>query len=244
MERFIVFLFSILLASTIWSYASPPSRSYVYQPGDPIVASEVTANEDSIFNYLQSGVDNIADGSIVNADINATANIQSTKLNLTSVSQNISNTGTLTNTGTVTITGDVAVTGSVVVSSGTIDGIGAVPIGGIIMWSGSVASIPTGWELSDGTCAISCPDLRDRFVVGSGSTYAVGATGGATTHVHSVPYSGWSGYTPTGYRTGELALASDEGNFYSSLHATSNQNSGSSSSLPPYYSLAYIIRVQ
>lgn len=55
----------------------------------------------------------------------------------------------------------------------------AMPSGGIIMWSGSVASIPTGWVLCDGTN--STPDLRNRFVVGAGSTYSVGATGGSST---------------------------------------------------------------
>jgi microcystin-dependent protein len=55
----------------------------------------------------------------------------------------------------------------------------AVPSGGIILWSGSVASIPAGWALCDG--ANGTPDLRDRFVVGAGSTYAVGNTGGAAT---------------------------------------------------------------
>ena len=53
------------------------------------------------------------------------------------------------------------------------------PSGGIIIWSGSAAAIPAGWLLCDGTN--STPNLRDRFVVGAGSTYAVGATGGAAT---------------------------------------------------------------
>jgi microcystin-dependent protein len=53
-----------------------------------------------------------------------------------------------------------------------------MPRGGIILWSGSIASIPTGWVLCDGTN--STPDLRNRFVVGAGSTYSVGGTGGAT----------------------------------------------------------------
>jgi microcystin-dependent protein len=53
------------------------------------------------------------------------------------------------------------------------------PIGGIILWSGSVASIPANWALCDGTNAT--PNLVDRFVVGAGSTYAVAATGGAAT---------------------------------------------------------------
>ena len=59
-----------------------------------------------------------------------------------------------------------------------------VPKGGIIMWSGAVASIPQGWALCDGTNGT--PDLKDRFVVGAGSGYAVGATGGEATHVLTI----------------------------------------------------------
>lgn len=65
-----------------------------------------------------------------------------------------------------------------------------IPVGGIIMWSGSIASIPTGWRLCDGTGGT--PNLRDRFVVGAGSGYSVGDTGGAATinHAHSGTVSG------------------------------------------------------
>lgn len=56
--------------------------------------------------------------------------------------------------------------------------VSAVPAGGIIMWSGSIASIPTGYVLCDGTNGT--PNLKDSFVVGAGSTYAVGNTGGFT----------------------------------------------------------------
>jgi microcystin-dependent protein len=69
-----------------------------------------------------------------------------------------------------------------------------VPAGVIVMWSGAVGSIPTGWSLCDGTNGT--PDLRNRFVVGAGSTYAVDATGGSDSvtlseaqipgHTHSV----------------------------------------------------------
>ena len=52
-----------------------------------------------------------------------------------------------------------------------------VPSGGIIMWSGSTASIPAGWFLCNGSNGT--PDLRNRFVVGAGGAYAVDATGGA-----------------------------------------------------------------
>lgn len=60
---------------------------------------------------------------------------------------------------------------------------GLIPIGGIIIWSGSVGTIPTGFSLCNG--ASGTPDLRDKFVVGAGSTYAVGASGGAATHTHT-----------------------------------------------------------
>ena len=59
-----------------------------------------------------------------------------------------------------------------------------VPRGAIIMWSGSVASIPPGWQLCDGTNGT--PDLRDKFIIGAGGTYSPGSTGGATSHTHSV----------------------------------------------------------
>lgn len=52
-----------------------------------------------------------------------------------------------------------------------------VPQGGIIMWSGAVASVPAGWALCNGSNGT--PDLRDRFVIGAGGTRAPGVTGGA-----------------------------------------------------------------
>lgn len=57
---------------------------------------------------------------------------------------------------------------------------GGIPIGGIIIWSGAVVDIPTHWHICDGTTGT--PDLRNRFVIGAGGSYAVAATGGATTH--------------------------------------------------------------
>ena len=85
-----------------------------------------------------------------------------------------------------------------------------VPNGAIIMWSGTVATIPDGFSLCDGSNGT--PDLRNRFVVGAGSTYAVGATGGssATTSVGDV-------------EAGPQATVS-------------------TSALPPYYALCYIMK--
>ena len=54
------------------------------------------------------------------------------------------------------------------------------PSGGIIMWSGLIASIPTGWALCDGQNGT--PDLRNRFVVGAGDNYNTNDTGGEDFH--------------------------------------------------------------
>ena len=54
-----------------------------------------------------------------------------------------------------------------------------IPAGIISIWYGSIGSVPTGWYLCDGSNGT--PDLRDRFIIGAGSTYSVGSTGGSTT---------------------------------------------------------------
>lgn len=69
-----------------------------------------------------------------------------------------------------------------------------IPAGVIVMWSGSVGSIPSGWLLCDGTNGT--PNLRDRFVIGAGSSYAVAATGGSKDAVvvsHSHTFSATTG---------------------------------------------------
>lgn len=56
-----------------------------------------------------------------------------------------------------------------------------VPTGLVILWYGSVATIPSGWHLCDG--ASGTIDLRGKFPVGAGtgSSYSVGDTGGSAT---------------------------------------------------------------
>lgn len=52
------------------------------------------------------------------------------------------------------------------------------------MWSGASTAIPTGWLLCNGSN--NTPDLRDRFIVGAGSSYSVGNTGGEATHTLTI----------------------------------------------------------
>ena len=52
----------------------------------------------------------------------------------------------------------------------------SVPIGSILTYKGSLDDIPENWALCDGKNGT--PDLRDKFIAGAGSTYALGDTGG------------------------------------------------------------------
>ena len=66
-------------------------------------------------------------------------------------------------------------------------GDGVIPQGGIIMWSGQVNTIPSGWALCNGSNGT--PDLRGRFVVGysgSGDYASVGNKGGSDSRTLSI----------------------------------------------------------
>ncbi len=69
--------------------------------------------------------------------------------------------------GEATFTQGVTFNGNVSVdSASSISGYGTIPVGGIIMWSGS--TVPDGWALCDGNNGT--PDLRGRFVMGAKKT--------------------------------------------------------------------------
>ena len=64
-----------------------------------------------------------------------------------------------------------------------------VPEGCILMWAGAEEQVPSGWQLCNGSGetsnGIKVPDLRNRFIVGSGTDYDPGDTGGATSATSS-----------------------------------------------------------
>jgi hypothetical protein len=104
-----------------------------------------------------------------------------------------------------------------------------IPAGMIMIWSGSVGSVPSGWVLCNGSN--STPDLRDKFVVGAGSTYAVGGTGGsANATVVSHTHTATSTVTDAGHAH-KLAFGeySTPGNYdYGDNFQVGNSNSTSS----------------
>jgi hypothetical protein len=140
-----------------------------------------------------------------------------------------------------------------------------IPTGMISLWYGSIGSVPLGWYLCDGTNGT--PDLRDRFVVGAGSTYSVAATGGSTdaivvSHTHTAtstvtdpghrhsagPAAGST--TTQGSGAGQWRTDSAGAGLSTTVTtgvtvATTNASagvSGTNANLPPYYALAYVMK--
>jgi microcystin-dependent protein len=123
----------------------------------------------------------------------------------------------------------------------------AYKVGEVRTWHGAIASITAtwgaGWQLADGTNGTA--DLRDRFIVGAGATYAVNQTGGLSTntlvtaqlpaHNHGVnDPSHTHGLVDFGHNHGindpqhahatlmDLPSSPGTGNFIAANHGTSN----------------------
>jgi hypothetical protein len=172
--------------------------------------------------------------------------------------------GGFTCTGAAVFSSTVAVAGVATFTSAPVfpSSVALVPSGVIVMWSGSIASIPSGWLLCNGSNGT--PDLRNRFVVGAGSTYSVNGTGGSAdaivvshTHTATVTDPGHKHTFPTRYdfTGGGSAFQSP----YNGLGTPDNSDtttvttgisvsnsttgsSGTNANLPPYYALAYIMK--
>lgn len=144
--------------------------------------------------------------------------------------------------------------------------------GMILMWSGSINTIPTGWALCNGQNGT--PNLVDRFIVGAGSNYTIGATGGSDSviltvaempsHTHvattAIDSGGAHTHTYTGYRyhsnhggtadtdsPHEITTSKTSSSGSHSHTATTTIESAGSDlaheNRPPYYALAYIMKL-
>lgn len=144
-----------------------------------------------------------------------------------------------------------------------------MPLGAIVMWSGSVADIPDKWALCNGENGT--PNLLDKFVVAAGNSYSVGANGGEATHTLTVAempshthsttgsesaYGVGSSYIDFGFTYinqcigGGNVCGGEDVRYsgYNKVGLTTSFTIGNTGSdkahnnIPPYYALAYIMR--
>ena len=114
--------------------------------------------------------------------------------------------------------------------------------GMIMLWSGASTAIPSGWLLCDGDN--STPDLRNNFVIGAGDTYAVGDTGGESTHVLLTSEMPAHTHSYTHATTQRSVSVDDTCVYYASAAATTGSTGGDGAheNKPPYYALCYIMK--
>ena len=110
-----------------------------------------------------------------------------------------------------------------------------LPTGIITLWYGTIGSIPDGWVLCNG--ANDTPDLRDKFIVGAGSTYAVDATGGSVNHNHDFTGDGHSHTIGAAFDINSGAGFESVTSIDPAAGTTDNANG-----LPPYHALCYIMK--
>ena len=138
-----------------------------------------------------------------------------------------------------------------------------LPTGMILLWSGAIGSIPSGYYLCDGNNGT--PDLRDRFIIGAGNTYSVNQTGGSAdaitvSHTHTATSTVTDpGHLHTYLHQNSAASAGGSGNLYYYSEGSANTStattgvtvattnatagtSGTGANLPPYFALAYIMK--
>lgn len=143
-------------------------------------------------------------------------------------------------------------------------GLSGFVTGMIIMWSGAIGAVPSGWALCNGSNGT--PDLRDKFIVGSGTSYNTGDTGGSADaivvqHTHTASsvvtdpgHNHTIGYFPNLRGVGGGANLSDgDASFKATTNNTtgitvatsilSTGSSGTNANLPPYYALAFIMKL-
>jgi hypothetical protein len=159
----------------------------------------------------------------------------------------LTSSGTLAVTGGLTLDGAAGTSGQVMVSagSGTPTWGNAFVAGMIMMWSGTIATIPSGWLLCNGSSGT--PDLRNRFIIGAYSddsgTAKTTVTGSATqtggskdlivpAHTHTSNYSDNTNYLKNvqmsisvGAGSGANPIAIPEDGTYSD-YITSGRNDG------------------
>ena len=183
-------------------------------------------------------------------------------LNSAEISGGLIVNGATTLKGNTTFNNNVTITGGLTVrDTGSFTGYGTIPVGGIIMWSGT--TVPDGWALCNGqkSNGVQTPNLCNRFIVGSGIEYNVGATGGAkevTLTESQMPrhrhfYTGDDQLWSVPDSRYDIGLEAEVGGYDASSQTSGGARIYKTSrtggdqpheNRPPYYALAFIMRVK
>jgi len=155
------------------------SSPYATNGGNVVVNLNTDSNNREGFNIIKSTGRSGADANFATSTVIASfqasgkvgINTNNPPVVGLTVTGAISGSGTL-QVGTIATGTAVSTSALVATSTGLVQKIAAapVPLGGIIMWSGTIANIPDGWTLCDGTGGangVTVPDLTNRFVVGA-----------------------------------------------------------------------------
>jgi hypothetical protein len=186
--------------------------------------------------------------------------------------------GTLVSSGTVDITGafrldgTAGASGQVIVSAGTGTPTwgNAFVAGMIMMWSGTIATIPSGWLLCNGSSGT--PDLRNRFVIGAFSddsgtakttiTSSPTQTGGSKDaivvshthtatvtdpgHTHPMKFTAFQhdalGSNPNVDGGGSSTVNTNTATTGITVSNSTEGSSGTNANLVPYFALAFIMK--
>ena len=126
-----------------------------------------------------------------------------------------------------------------------------IPSGVIMMWSGLETDIPDGYVLCNGQNGT--PDLTDKFVIGAGSNYPIGETGGESVHIltidempkhsHKMKYDS-IGWTAIRQSSGTNGIVENTTSSYDGQYSTEEVGNGNAhNNMPPYYALCFIMKI-
>jgi hypothetical protein len=211
-----------------------PNSDSKFQSGQPAYGTDVSGNVNALVNDYN--------GNITNANIATNASIVDTKLAA------ISTAGKVSGAALVSL-GDIPNTAGVIPAANLPSASAVIPSGVIVMWSGTIATIPSGWFLCNGTN--STPNLVDRFIVGAkqddsgvAKSNIVGLRDATTTltqsgnsNIRSITTTFPHFSTPGG--TGSTGTVGYGGS--PDVVMTANEGIGVET-YPRYYALAYIMK--
>lgn len=108
-----------------------------------------------------------------------------------------------------------------------------------MLWAGSVATIPSGWHLCDGT--MGTPNLNSKFIFGAHGGLAPGTVGGTVEHTHPFTGDGHDHDLAAGLVIADSDPAGDFQHFTESSAVEGDTDLADH--MPPFHALCYIMKL-